>query len=122
MPPLRWPAILAGIVLSALTAIATHALVGPATAVAASLFGLAVGGFMAGKWANSAGAYHGAVVGAGFIVLEALGVIPTAAYAGDAFADTLQVIVLDGAALLSSTLGGALSSRIASSSDTGRDR
>ncbi len=122
MPSLHWPAVGAGILVSAAVAVTTGALIGPMTAVAASFFGLAVGGFLAGKLANSAGAYHGAVVGAGFILLEALGLIPTPSYAGDAFADTVAVIVLDAAVLVSATLGGALSSRVASSSGRGRDR
>ena len=121
MPSIRWSAVAVAVVASALIALLVRAVFGPATAQLASLFGLVACGFLAGKWANSAHAYHGALVGAGFIVLEGLGVIPTSAYAGDAFADTVQVIVLDGALLVASTVGGLLA-RVSSSSDTGTAR
>ena len=78
---------------------------------------------MAGKWANSGGLYHGAVVGMGWIALEALGVVPTLAYSTDAFQDTVIVIALDVVLLFAGSIGGYLARpEPSSSSDTGRGR
>ena len=120
MPTLHWSAIVAGILISIVVTLVAHALLPPIAALVASLFGLAAGGFLAGKRGKQAPAYHGALVGVGFIVFEALGVIPGVGYV-DPLADTLAIIALDAGALAASTLGGALS-RVGSSSDRGRDR
>jgi hypothetical protein len=118
MPALKWSAVIVAVLASALIALVARALFDPAAAALASLFGLVACGYLAGKWANTAHAYHGALVGAGYIALEAIGVIPTASFAGDAFADTLEIILLDGAVLVSATIGGLLA-RVSSSSGTG---
>ena len=95
----------------------------PLPAVAATVFGVALGAFLAGKWAKAGGAYQGAVVAAGFILLEAIGLVPTASYAGDALSDTVMIIVLDGATLLAGAIAGWIASPgRASSSDRGRGR
>ena len=77
---------------------------------------------MAGKWANSAGLYHGALVGAGWIVLEAFGVVPSLSYAADPLADTLIVFVIDLVTLIAASLGGWSARRTAPSSSSDRDR
>ena len=78
---------------------------------------------MAGKWADSGGLYHGAVVGMGWIALEALGVVPTISYATDAFMDTVIVIGLDVVTLFAGSIGGYFARPDpSSSSDTGRGR
>lgn len=105
------------------TALVVRTLLTPLPAVAATIFGVASGAFLAGRWAKSAGVYHGAVVAAGFIVLQAVGLVPDGAYAGDAFADTVTVIVLDAATLLAGAIAGWLAWREpSSSSGTGRGR
>lgn len=78
---------------------------------------------MAGKWAKAGGAYQGAVVAAGFILLEAIGLVPSTPYAGDALSDTVTIIVLDGVTLLAGAIAGWVASPgRASSSGTGRER
>ena len=78
---------------------------------------------MAGKWADSGGLYHGAVVGMGWIALEALGVVPTISYATDALTDTVIVIGLDVVTLFAGSIGGYFGRPDpSSSSDTGRGR
>jgi hypothetical protein len=98
-------------------------LLAPVPGLVASIFGVGIGAFLAGKWASAAGVYHGAVVGAGWILLEALELVPTATYPGDAFADTVTIIALDGVTLLVGALAGWLARRDPpSSSGTGRAR
>ena len=78
---------------------------------------------MAGKWADSAGIYHGAVVGAGWIALEALGAVPTASYSTDVLADTVVIIAIDALTLFAGSIGGWLARPDpSSSSGTGRGR
>ena len=78
---------------------------------------------MAGKWAKTAGLYHGAAVGVGWIALEIFGAVPTAAYANDALADTVLVIALDVVTLFAGSVGGYFARPDPlSSSDTGRGR
>jgi len=95
----------------------------PLPALAATVFGVALGAFLAGKWAKAGGAYQGAVVGAGFILLEAIGIVPSSAYEGDALSDTLTIIVLDVVTLLAGAVAGWIATPgRASSSGTGRGR
>jgi hypothetical protein len=89
----------------------------------ATVIGVAIGGFVAGKWADSAGAYHGALVGAGWIMLEAFGVVPSLRYSEDTITDTLMVFVVDLVTLIGATLAGWWARRApSSSSGTGRGR
>ncbi len=91
--------------------------------LAATIIGVALGGYVAGKWADSGGLYHGAVVGMGWIALEALGALPTASYASDALADTVIVIALDVVTLFAGAIGGYLARPDpSSSSGTGKGR
>ncbi len=121
MPHLRWPAILAGVALAAAIALVATAALPPIPAAVASVFGLMVSGFLAGILAPDARAYHGALVGAGFVLCEALGIVPGSGYTGDALSDTALVIVSD-ALLIAAATFGAWGSRFWSSSDTGRAR
>lgn len=121
MPHLRWPAILAGVALAAVVALVTSAVLPPIPAAVASFFGLLVSGFLAGKLAPGARAYHGALVGAGFVVCEALGIVPAGGYSGDALSDTVALIASD-ALLIAAAMFGAWCSRLWSSSDRGRAR
>jgi hypothetical protein len=78
---------------------------------------------VAGKWANSVGLQHGVMVGVGYIVLEAIGVAPSASYASDVVVDTVVVIGLDAVTLLAASFAGWFATRgLSSSSDTGRGR
>jgi putative membrane protein (TIGR04086 family) len=95
----------------------------PIPGLVATVIGIAVGGFVAGKWAKQSGFYHGAVVAVGWIALEALGAVPTASYASDALVDTVLVIALDVVMLFAGSIGGYLARPgPLSSSDTGRGR
>lgn len=87
----------------------------------ATIIGIGMGGFLAGKWADSAGLYHGGLVGAGWIALETLGAVPTASYSADVLTDTAAVIGIDALVLLAGTLGGWLA-RPEPSSSSGRGR
>ena len=85
--------------------------------------GIGIGGFLAGKQANAAGLYHGALVGLGWIAFETLALVPTATYSTDLVTDSVIVIAMDVATLVAGSLGGALARRgLSSSSDTGRGR
>lgn len=121
MPQLRWPAILAGIALAVAISLLSGVTLPPIPAAAASYLGLAVSGLLAGKLAIGARAYHGALVGAGYVVCEALGIVPSRSYSADPLSDTVTVIVSDALAIAAATLGG-WSARLSSSSDTGRGR
>ena len=93
----------------------------PFPAAVASFFGLFVSGVLAGKLAIRAHAYHGALTGAGYVICEALGIVPGIGQSGDPIADTVAVIVSDALVIGVAALGG-WSARLWSSSDTGTGR
>ncbi|HEU5162029.1 MAG TPA: hypothetical protein VFV54_02680, partial [Thermoanaerobaculia bacterium] len=115
-PELRWRAVIAGIALAVIVDVAARYALAPIPGLVATMFGIGLGGFMAGKWADSAGLYHGAIVGAGWIALSAVGLVPTPVYAADVVADTVTVIWLDLATLAAASLGGWIARRDRSSS------
>ena len=121
MPPLRWPAILAGIALSVVLGLVSAALLPLLPAAVASFFGLLLSGLLAGKLALGARVYHGALVGAGYVICEALGVVPGGGYFSDPVSDTVAVIVSDALSIAAAALGGWCA-RLWSSSDKGRAR
>ena len=121
MPPLHWTAILAGVALAVATALLGTSLLPPIPAALATFFGLWVSGILAGKLAGAAGLYHGAVVGAGFVLCEALGIVPAGSYLGDPVSDTAAVILSDALRIAAASVGGWCS-RLWSSSDMGRGR
>jgi len=121
MPRLRWPAILAGVALAVVLTLLSRAALPPIPAALASVFGLFISGLSAGKLAIAARAYHGALVGAGYVICEALGIVPGAGSTADALADTVAVIVSDALVIGVAALGG-WSARLLSSSGTGRAR
>ena len=121
MPPLRWPAILAGVALSLVIGLLSPALLPPIPAAVASFFGLLLSGLLAGKLASAGRAYHGAVVGAGYVVCEALGIVPGGGSSSDPLTDTVAVIASDAVLLAAAALGGWCA-RLWSSSDTGKGR
>ena len=121
MPRLRWPAILAGVALAVVIALLSPTMLPPIPAAVAPIFGLFVSGLLAGILAPQARAYHGALVGAGFVLCEALGIVPGSGYSGDALSDTVAVIASD-ALLIAAATFGAWCSRLWSSLDRGRAR
>lgn len=121
MPRLRWPAILAGVALAVASTLLSAAALPPIPAAVASVFGLFVSGLLAGKLATSARLYHGAVVGAGYVICEALGIVPAGSYLADPVSDTVAVIVSDVLRIAVAALGGWCA-RLWSSSDKDRAR
>jgi hypothetical protein len=121
MPRLRWSAILAGVALAVAAALLAAAVLPPIPAAVASFFGLLVSGLLAGKLARAAPAYHGALVGAGYLACEALGIVPGGGYSTDPVADTVLVIASDALAIAAAALGGWCA-RLWSSSDKDRAR
>jgi hypothetical protein len=121
MPQLRWLAILAGVALAVAIALLSAALLPPIPAAAASFFGLFLSGLLAGKLGNLGRAYHGAMVGAGFVLCEALGIVPGVSYVADPLSETVAVIASDALAIAAAAVGGWCA-RLWSSSDKGTGR
>lgn len=113
---MRWRAVIAGTALAVIVGVAARYALAPIPGLVATIFGIGLGGFMAGKWADSAGLYHGAMVGAGWIALSAMGLVPAPGYAADVVADTVTIIWLDLATLVVASLGGWMARRDPSSS------
>ena len=123
VPPVQWRAVLVGLAVALVIGYAALYTLAPIPGSAATVVGIGIGGFLAGKRANAAALYHGALVGLVWIALETFGLVPTASYSDDLTTDTLIVIAMDVATLAAATLGGALArSGPSSSSDTGRAR
>jgi hypothetical protein len=115
--------VLAGVAISVAIGVPAILALAPIPGSIATILGVAIGGFVAGKWADSAGAYHGALVGAGWIALEAFGVVPSLLYSEDTVTDTLIVFFVDLVTLVAATLAGWWARRgPSSSSGTGRGR
>ena len=123
LPPLRWRAVLAGLAVAVVVALVSRSFLAPIPGVIATIVGIALGGYVAGKWADSAGLYHGAMVGVLWIGLEILGAVPYLSYSAEPLADTLIVIVVDVVTMLAGAIGGWLARPDPlSSSGTGRGR
>ena len=104
-------------------AIVARSFLAPIPGSIATIVGIGLGGYIAAKWAKTAGLYHGAVVGAGWIALEALGAVPTASYSPDVLTDTVIVFATDALVLFAGAFGGWRGHpEPSSSSDTGRGR
>jgi hypothetical protein len=89
----------------------------------APIFGVAAGGFLAGKRAKHHTLYHGALAAAGYVVLEGIGVVPTPfPPAENALADSIAIILSDGTLLAIGALAGWLARPEGPSSSSGMDR
>lgn len=121
MPHLHWRAIVAGVALAGAISLIAAVLLPPIPAALASYFGLVVSGVLAGKLASAARLYHGAVVGVGYVLCEAVGLVPGGAAFADALSDTVAVILSDALRIALAALGGWIAG-LWSSSGTGRDR
>lgn len=121
MPPIRWPAVLAGIALAVVVALLGAGALPPISAAVASFSGLFISGVLAGKLAKEGRAYHGALVGAGYVLCEALGIVPALSPTADPLTDTVAVIASDVLLLAAAALGGWCA-RLWSSSDRGTGR
>jgi hypothetical protein len=94
--------------------------------IAAPLCGIALGAVVAGKLAKNGGVYHGALVGVGYILIEAIGLAPAPLEpSGDGLGEGLSIIAGDAVMLALATLAGWIAAPQAtssSSSGTGRGR
>lgn len=114
-PKLRTTAVIAGVLLAVVVGIGlllVTAPLGPAANVIAPIIGCACGGFLAGRLATTAGMYHGVFVGAGWIVLELVGIVPTVTATGlGQLGESFAIIALDLFVIASATVGGFAATR-----------
>ena len=113
---------MAAVLIAALVGFAAGA-IAPTFGGAAAIFGVACGGFLAGKRAKHHTVYHGALAAAGYVVLEGIGVVPTPfPPAENALADSIAIILSDGTLLAVGAVAGWLGQPGGSSSSSGRDK
>jgi hypothetical protein len=125
-PEVNWAAVLLGTLVAVVVATIVGVLlvaVAPIFGVLAPISGIASGAFLAGKRAKRAPLYHGALVAAGYVLLEGIGVVPPPLPPMDnALADSVAIILSDASLLSVGALAGWLARGSSSSSDTDRDR
>jgi len=94
--------------------------------IVAPLCGIALGAYLAGKTSKNAGLFHGALVGVGYVLVEAIGFAPSPLEpSGDGLAEGLSIIAGDALLLALAALAGwiaAPGATSSSSSGTGRGR
>ncbi len=94
--------------------------------IAAPLCGIALGALLAGKVAKNGGLYHGALVGVGYVLVEAIGLAPGPLDpSSDGLTEGLSIIAGDALLLAVAVLAGWIAAPRAtssSSSGTGRGR
>ena len=127
VPAIQQIAVIAGIVVAATVASALRlATTSPASifGIAAPLCGIALGGYLAGKLAKYAGLYHGALVGVGYVLVEAIGLAPAPLQSpSDGLTEGLSIIAGDALLLALAALAGWIAApRGASSSSSGTGR
>jgi len=127
LPAINQIAVAAGVLVAAtIASILRLAASSPASifGIAAPLCGIALGAFLAGKLAKNGGLYHGALVGVGYVLIEAIGLAPAPLEpSGEGFAEGLSVIAGDALVLALAVLAGWIAAPQAmSSSSSGRGR
>ena len=129
IPAVNQIAVAAGVLVAAsIASILRLAASSPASifGIAAPLCGIALGAFLAGKVAKNGGLYHGALVGVGYVLVEAVGLAPAPLEpSGEGFSEGLSVIAGDALVLALAVLAGWIAAPQAtssSSSDKGRGR
>jgi len=129
LPAINQIAVAAGLVAAAIVASLLRLAASPAASIfgiAAPLCGIASGAYLAGKLSKNGGLYHGALVGVGYVLVEAIGLAPAPLEpAGDGLAEGLWIIAGDALLLGVAALAGwiaAPQARSSSSSGTGRGR
>jgi hypothetical protein len=120
-------AVAAGVVVAAAVANVLRLAASPTASIfgiAAPLCGIALGAILAGKVAKSGGLYHGALVGVGYILIEAIGLAQSPFDASsDGLAEGLSIIAGDALLLLVAALAGWIAApQAAPSSSSGRGR
>jgi len=127
LPPIQQLAVAAGVLVAAMVASLLRLAASPSASIfgiAAPLCGIAVGALLAGKLAKYAGLYHGALVGVGYVLVEAIGLAPAPLEpAGDRLAEGILIIAGDALLLAVAALAGWIAApRAASSSSSGTGR
>jgi hypothetical protein len=129
LPAINQIAVAVGVVVAALSAALVRVVALPTASIfgiAAPLCGIALGAYLAGKLAKNAGLYHGALVGVGYVLVEAIGFAPPPFEpTGDGLGDSLSIIAGDAMLLALAAFAGWLAAPRAtssSSSGTGRGR
>ena len=129
VPPINQIAVAAGVLVAATVAsVLRLGASSPASifGIAAPLCGIALGAVLAGKIAKNGGLLHGALVGVGYVLVEAIGLAPAPLDpSGDGFAEGLSVIAGDALVLALAALAGWIAApraRSSSSSGKGTDR
>jgi hypothetical protein len=92
--------------------------------IAAPLSGIALGALLAGKMAKNGGIYHGALVGVGYVVVEAIGLAPSPLEPASAgLTEGLTIIAGDALLLGVAAVAGWIAAPLARpSSSSGKDR
>jgi hypothetical protein len=126
-PAINQLAVVAGLVVAATVASLLRLAASPTASIfgiAAPLCGIALGAFLAGKLAKNAGVYHGALVGVGYVLVEAIGLAPAPLEpAGVGLTEGLSIIAGDALVLTVAALAGWIAApRAASSSSSGTGR
>ena len=127
VPALNRIAVGAGVLIAASVALALRLATTDTASVfgiAAPLLGIALGAFIAGKMAKNGGVFHGALVGVGYVLIEAIGIAPAPLESsGPGFAEGLLIIAGDALVLAVAALAGWIAApRATSSSSSGMGR
>jgi hypothetical protein len=129
LPTTNWIAVGAGVFVAVAIASVLRLAASPTASIfgiVAPLCGIGLGAIVAGKVAKYGGLYHGALVGVGYVLVEAIGLAPTPIEpSGDGLAEGLSIIAGDALVLALAALAGWIAAPRAtssSSSGTGRGR
>ena len=129
LPAINQIAVAAGVLVAATVASVLRLAASPTASIfgiAAPLCGIALGAYLSGKLAKYAGLYHGALVGVGYVLVEAIGLAPAPfELAGDTLAEGISIIAGDALLLALGAVAGWIAAPQAassSSSGTGRGR
>jgi len=127
LPTTNWIAVAGGVLVAAAIASVLRLAASPTASIfgiAAPLCGIALGAVFAGKVAKYGGLYHGALVGVGYVLVEAIGLAPAAIESsGEGLAEGLTIIAGDGLVLALAALAGWIAApRATSSSSSGMGR
>ena len=127
LPPISQVAVVVGLVVAALGAALIRLMAPPGASIfgiAAPLCGIALGAFIAGKVAKNGGLFHGALVGVGYVLIEAIGLAPAPLEPwGAGLAEGLSIIAGDALLLTLAALAGWIAApQATSSSSSGRGR
>ena len=110
-PEIRWNAVLIGGAVALATAVLLFYLLGRGLSPVAGFTAVAAGGLVAGRLAPASGGLHGGLVGALWILSEALS-DPLFAAAPDVVSDTAVTVLADVARLVVGVAAGWVGSRI----------